>query len=167
MKVSMGNIANISGASGEYLCGTELLRPVAGKGFMFDPFLLGGKAPTFDYIVHLLNEKGDRTAAFFFLQVKTTQKEPGTSGGYSINFTATDLERAKSLKAPFFLCVVDRSVTRSEKIFIKGVDSTRTKGISRVAAVYDLTDDKVKIDLYDEVTRLWKAQTFPILTKFI
>jgi hypothetical protein len=163
----MGNIPNISGAAGEYLCGTELLRPVAGRGFLFDPFLLGGKAPTFDYMVHLLDTNGNRTGAFFFLQVKTTQKQPGLSGTYSVMFSAADVKRASAQKIPFFLCVVDRAVTRSEKIFIMGVDSMRKKGISRIAPIYDLADDAVKIALFDEVTRLWKSQPVPALTKFI
>lgn len=61
----MSNITNLSGKAGEFLCGMELMRPVAGARFLFDAYLLGGNAPTFDYIVFLADANGDRTGAFF------------------------------------------------------------------------------------------------------
>lgn len=143
------------------------MRPVAARRFLFDAYLLGGKAPTFDYIVYLVGLNGDRTGPFFFLQVRTTTKTPKQGVAYGIDFSATDVKRAQATKIPFFVCVVDRSVTRCEKFFIMGVDSKRTAGITRLAPVHDLATDAVKIDLYNELTRLWDAQTTPALAKFI
>lgn len=163
----MSNLSNLSGSAGEYLCGTELMRPVAGPRFLFDAYLLGGKAPTFDYIVYLVDANGDRTGPFFFVQVKTTSTTPRKGTGYPVAFNAADVRRAQATKVPFFICVVDRSVTGKEKFYIKGVDSKRTKGIARVAPIHDLALNSVKIDLFDEVTRLWAAQAIPALAKFI
>lgn len=143
------------------------MRPVAGPRFLFDAYLLAGKAPTVDYIVYLLDPSGDRTGPFFFVQVKTTKQRPRPGTGYLIQFSATDVQRAQATKIPCFVCVVDCLLTRCEKIFIKGVDSKRSKGMARLAPTYDLAADVVKIDLYDEVTRLWALQTMPALAKFI
>jgi len=163
----MSNINNLSGKAGEYLCGAELMRPVAGPRFLFDAYLLGGNAPTFDYIVYLIDGNGDRSGEFFFIQVKTTSTSPPPGQGYPVGFSASDVQRALATKTPFFVCAVDRSTIGSEKFFIKGVSSTRTKGIARIATTYDLATDAVKLDLYNEVVQLWATQAVPSLTKLI
>lgn len=143
------------------------MRPVAGSRFLFDAYLIGGNEPTLDYIVYLVDSSGDRTGAFFFVQVKTTTTSPKPGTGYSVGFTAGDVKRAQLMKTPFFVCPVDRSVIGSEKFFIKGVASNRTTGISRLSPVHDVATDVVKLDLYNEVTRLWTGQTCLPLAKFI
>lgn len=143
------------------------MRPVAGPRVLFDTYLLGGNAPTFDYIVYLVDVNGERTGPFFFVQVRTISKSPKSGNGYPVGFSAADVKRALATKIPFFVCAVDRSVAGSEKFFIKGVDSKRTRGIARLAAKYDLTTDDVKLGLYDEVTRVWASQAIPALAKFI
>lgn len=140
---------------------------VPGPRVLFEPYLIGGKAPTFDYIVYLLDASGHRSGPFFFVQVKTTDQRPQPGDPYPIKFTATDVARAIATKVPFFLCVVDRSAKQQARMFVRGVDSKRTKGISRVAARHDLTTDAVKIAIYDEVERLWKTQGTPALSVFI
>ncbi|MGV7211521.1 hypothetical protein ACLB1G_27090 [Oxalobacteraceae bacterium A2-2] len=162
----MNNLKNLIGTTGEYLCGAELMRPVAGGLFLFDAYLMGGTAPTFDYIVYLLDMYCDRSGPFFFLQVKTTFR-PNRGAPYLIDFSARDVKRAQATKIPFFLCVIDLSVPRFEKFFIKGVDSTRTKGIARVAPRFDLASDAVKLGIHKEVTRLWAVQQTPALAEFI
>lgn len=164
----MSNLTNLYGKAGEYLCIAEFMRPVMGPSgprLLFDAHLIGGNAPTFDYIIYLVDATGDRTGAFFFVQVKTTSKTPAAGIGYPVAFSALDVRRALATKVPFFVCAVDRAVTGAEKFFIKGVDSKRTKGIARLAPVHDLTTDAVKNDLYDEVELLWAAQVTPVLTK--
>lgn len=163
----MSNIAYLFGKAGEFLCGGELLRPVAGSRYLFDVCFLGGDAPTFDYIVYLLDEDGRRTGPFFFLQVKTTAKTTSNGTGYPIRFSAADVRRAHTTKVPFFVCVVDRSAGRGAKLFIKGVESTRTRGIATLAPDHDLETDAVKLDLYREVTRLWARRSVPRLKKLI
>lgn len=143
------------------------MRPVAGPRLLFDAYLPGGNAPTLDYIVYLVNANGDRTGALFFVQVRTIATPPKGGNGYLVGFSAIDVKRALATKIPFFVCVVDRSVTGIERFFIKGVDSKRTRGIARLPAKYDLTTDAVKLGLYDEVTRVWASQAIPALAKFI
>lgn len=163
----MGNFQNISGAAGEYLCGMELMRPVARRGFMFAPVLLGGKEPTFDYLVYLLDSNGDRYGPFFFLQVKSTTKNADRNGNYSLALSTIDIHRATASKVPFFVCIVDRSKIRQERFFILGVDSRRTTGITRLASRHDLATDQVKVELHEEVERLWALQSVPSLSKLI
>lgn len=167
----MGNSENIIGLGGEYLCGAELMRPVLRSrsrlSFLFEAVLIGGKEPTYDYVVHLLNRHRQRIGASFFLQVKATMQGLNSSGSYEIDFDAQAVERAHALKLPFFLAVVDRSVTRKEKIFIKGLNAGRTSGIYRVRPQYDLADDAVKVDLYLEVLRLWRKLRVQPLKKFV
>lgn len=159
----MSNLRNLSGRAGEFLCITEFMRATAGQRFLFDALLLGGNAPTFDYIIYLVDSNGDRTGPFFFVQVKTTSKTPKPGTGYPAEFSATDVKRAQATKVPFFICAVDRSIAGSEKFFIKGVDAKRTKGIIRISPVHDLKTDAVKLALYNEVTRVWASQAVPVL----
>lgn len=163
----MSNLKNIYGKAGEFSFGAELMRPVAAPRILFDACLLGGNAPTFDYIVYLVDVNGDRTGPLFFVQVKTISTSPKSGNGYPVGFSATDVKRAQATKIPFFVCAVDRSVSGSEKFFIKGVDSKRTRGIANLAALHDLTTDAVKLGLFDEVTRVWASQAIPALAKFI
>jgi hypothetical protein len=164
---AMGNIQNISGAAGEYLAAMELMRPIATGAFLFDAVLLGGKEPTYDYIVYLLDANSDRYGPFCFLQVKTTTRKPAPGGAYPLAFSATDVARAHASKIPFFVCIVDRAVPRAERIFIKGVDSDRKAGISRLAPTHDLAADAVKLELHQEVERVWSMQSAPVLKRLI
>ncbi|NHZ38058.1 DUF4365 domain-containing protein [Massilia rubra] len=163
----MSNLVYLFGRAGEFLCGGEFLRPVAGSRYLFDVCFLGGNAPTVDYIVYLVDERGTRTGPIFFVQVKTTARAPKNGTGYKVGFSAADVRRAQATKVPFFVCVVDRSTEGRAKFFIKGVESTRTTGIATLAPVHDLATDAVKLDLYQEVTRLWAGQSMPALTKLI
>jgi len=163
----MSNLKNLSGRAGEFLCITEFIRATSTQRFLFDAFLLGGNAPTFDYIIYLVDSHGDRTGPFFFVQVKTTSKKPKPGAGYPAGFSATDVKRAQATKVPFFICAVDRSTSGHEKLFIKGVDSKRTRGIIRILPIHDLATDTVKLALYNEVTRVWASQAVPALAAFI
>jgi hypothetical protein len=163
----MGNIQNISGAAGEYLAAAELMRPTSGGAVLFDAVLLGGKEPTYDYIVYLLDAKSERFGPFFFLQVKTTTSDPTPGGAYRFSFSAVDVARAQASKIPYFVCIVDRAVPRAERIFVKGVDSKRKAGISRFPPAFDLATDAVKLEMHEEVERLWSMQSMPVLTRLI
>jgi hypothetical protein len=143
------------------------MRPVAGPRFLFDAYLLSYNAPTFDYIVYLVDANGDRTGPFFFVQVKTTSRTPVVGMGYSVKFSLDDVKRAQATKVPFFLCIVDRAVKGDEKFYIKGVDSRLSSGIFRLFPEYDLTADAVKLELYREVERVWGTQIIPVLAKFL
>ncbi|UOD28822.1 hypothetical protein INH39_25780 [Massilia violaceinigra] len=163
----MSNVAYLFGKAGEFLCGGELLRPLSGSRYLFDVYFLGGNAPTFDYIVYLLDEGGRRTGHFFFLQVKTTARTARSRTGYPIRFSAADIRRAQATKVPFFICVVDCSAGRRAKFFIKGLESTRTRAIATLSPDHDLETDAVKLDLYREVTRLWARRRVPALKRLI
>ncbi|NQE49921.1 hypothetical protein [Herbaspirillum rubrisubalbicans] len=175
----MGNFQNIIGAGGEFLCGIELMRPVVlcpefnngfpgtGLGYLFEALHFGGKEPTYDYLVYLLDANAQRRGPFFFLQVKTTLKTPTDGGTYGLRFTASDVARAKAMKTPFFIGIVDRTSKDNEKIYVKGIAATRSKGIFRLKPVHDLADDTVKIDLYNEVFRLWTLQNTPLLSRLL
>lgn len=173
----MGNLKNIIGAGGEYLCGIELMRPVTPSpclhigfqpgevGYLFEALHFGGKEPTYDYLVYLLDAHAQRLGPFFFLQVKTTLKALDTTGTYSLRFSARAVARARAMKTPFFVGIVDRSATSREKIYVKGIDATNSKGIARLEPLHDLADDAVKISIYNEVSRVWALRNNPPLTR--
>lgn len=163
----MNNLSNLKGRAGEFLCISEFMRPIAGQRLLFDACLLGYNAPTFDYIVYLVDASGDRIGPFFFVQVKTTSKTPPAGAGYSVRFTLADVKRAQATKVPFFLCVVDCAAKGREKFFIRGVDWKLSHGIFRLLPEYDLTVDAVKLQLYHEVERVWAYQMTPMLAKFL
>ncbi len=163
----MSNVAYLFGKAGEFLCGGELLRPLSGSRYLFDVYFLGGNAPTFDYIVYLVDEGGRRTGPFFFLQVRTTARTTRNGTAYPIRFSAANVRLAQASKVPFFICVVACSAGRRAKFFIKGVESTRTRAIATLAPDHDLETEAVKLDLYREVTRLWARRSVPALKKLI
>jgi len=134
---------------------------------MFRPIRLGKDEPTVDLIVFLLDADGDQKGPFFFLQVKATSTGPRPDGTYEICFSALDVRRAQAMKVPFFLCVVDRSIPAKRRIYIKGVDSMRKRGIYRLAPRDDLTSAAVKKALHDEVTRIWAVRCVPCFQKLI
>lgn len=68
--------------------------PVPGPRVLLEPYLIGGKAPTLDYIVYLLDASGHRSGPFFFVQGKTTDQRPQPGDPYPIKFAATDVDRA-------------------------------------------------------------------------
>lgn len=170
-KTRMGNIQNIVGVSGEFFVATEILRPVTlatqAKGFLFEPVLFGGKEPTLDYIIYLLDMNAQRFGPFFFLQVKTTRTGPNLAGSYNVQFPRDAVSRAKNMKIPFFVCVVDVSDAGNERIYIRGVEASRMRGISTIDTRFDLRSDSIKIELFKEVTRIWSQQTSPALTALI
>jgi len=175
----MGNLKNIIGTGGEYLCGIELMRPVipsAGlpcgfqpgeAGCLFEALHFGGKEPTYDYVVYLLDATARRLGPFFFLQVKSTFKAPGAAGAYALRFNANAVKRAHAMKTPFFVGIVDRSTARRERIYVKGIDARQSKGIARLAPHHDLAEDAVKIAIYNEVRRVWSLRNNPPLTQLI
>lgn len=160
----MGNASNICGEAGELDCSSELMNPVAGRGVLFRPISLGENEPTADFLVFLLSPEGKQNGPFFFLQVKSTSAGPRPDGSYGIAFSAGDIRRAQAMKVPFFLCVVDRSSPK-RRMFVKGVDSKRKRGIYCLAPQHDLMEDAVKEALYDEVTRVWSKRRMPCLGK--
>ncbi|WP_413458212.1 hypothetical protein [Herbaspirillum huttiense] len=176
---TMGNLKNIIGAGGEYLCGIELMRPVIASAFLprgflpaeggclFEALHFGGKEPTYDYVVYLLDATARRLGPFFFLQVKTTLKTPDITGAYAMRFSAAAVARAHAMKTPFFVGIVDRSTARREKIYVKGIDARQSKGIASLAPLHDLAEDAVKIAIYNEVCRVWALRNNPPLTQLI
>lgn len=157
----MGNDSNISGEAGEIDCASELMAPIAQGGVLFRSIALGRNEPTADLLVFLLTPEGKQSGPFFFLQIKTTSTGPRPDGSYDFTFGATDVRRAQAMKVPFFLCIVDRSIHPTRRMFLKGVDSRRKRGIYRLVPKHDLTTDAVKRALHDEVKRIWAYRRMP------
>jgi len=155
----MGNISKIRGQAGELDCASEFMSEVAGRGVLFHPVALAENEPTADHLVFLLSPTGELSGPFFFVQVKSTSKGPRADGSYTYSFSAQDVQRAHAMKVPFLLCLVDRSIPNERRIFIKGVDSKRKRGIYRISTKYDLRTDAVKIALHREVTRAGHCKT--------
>jgi len=163
----MDNLSNILGEAGEHACASELMVAVAGRGALFRSIPLSKVEPTADLLVFLLSPNGEKSGPFFFLQIKTTATGLQSDGSYSYSFEAKDVQRAQSMRVPFFLCVVDQSVLNERHMFIKGVDSKRRQGIYRLRPHYDLTIDAVKVALHDEVSRIWAERSVPRLVKLV
>lgn len=143
------------------------MNPVAGRGVLFRTIALGEAEPTVDFMVFLLDQNNKQGSEFFFLQVKTTEVGPRHDGSYACSFSAREVQRARAMKVPFFICVVDRSDPSVRRIFIKGVDSKRHAGTYSVAPLYDLKTDTVKVTLYEEVKRIWAMQKLPRLQELV
>jgi hypothetical protein len=142
-----------SGELGELLARVHLSRPVGG-GYgraLFQATPLGGKYPTVDLIVDVLDEES-ASIGFFFAQVKSTQS--ASEGGARLSLTI-DVERYRRLtrlRAPAYLIGVD---INNERSYLMAAMPPAPETVPSIPRDYELTDDKIRVTLYEEVVAFW------------
>jgi hypothetical protein len=114
---------------------------------------LGGKYPTVDFLVDVVDDR-DASIGFFFAQVKgTTSSDPSTSR-LRVEVRRDRCDALVKLPAPTFLIGVDVIAARS---YVVAAHRPRTTKVSSITKTYCLSDDAVKIGLYEEVLSYWEA----------
>lgn len=142
-----------SGELGELLARVHLSRPVGGRyrRALFQATPLGGKYPTVDLIVDVLNRDGE-PAGFFFAQVKATQSASAGGARLSLTVEAERYRRLTRLGAPAYLIGVD---VREERSWIVAAAAPARASVPSIPRDYPLTDDKIRVTLYREVAAYW------------
>ena len=142
-----------SGELGELLARLHLSRPVAGRyrRALFQATPLGGKYPTVDLTVDVLDPNSE-SVGFFFAQVKATQS--ASPGGTRLSLTV-DIERYRRLtrlRVPGYVIGVDVTGGRS---YIVAATPPAPGTLRSISRDYPLTDDKIRVALYREVVSFW------------
>lgn len=154
---------NSVGQRGEKAAETSLCRPSANTPeYQFRPIPLGDKAELFDFVVHLLDSDNNILGAHFFAQVKTTETPATVS--CNARFSKDEVAKAVTFKTPSYLIGVDASDPAAEKIFVKGIDYDRTKGISKVSCTQSLDNDRIRDSIYQEVLAHFDAAAYSFKT---
>jgi hypothetical protein len=106
--------ANQSGDLGELLARVHLSRPVGGpyRRALFEATPLGGKYPTVDLIVDVLDPESE-PVGFFFAQVKATQSASHAGARLSLTIETDRYRRLTRLRPPAYLIGVDVGDERS------------------------------------------------------
>ena len=125
---------------------------------LFRATFLGEKYPTVDFIVDVLDHR-DRSLAFFFVQVKGTAGANASSGRIPVDVAAERFNLLVRIPAPTFVIGVD---VVAETSFLVAAHRSRKSNVSSITKAYCLSDDEVKIKLYEEVLAFWRLNR-PIL----
>jgi len=113
---------------------------------------LGEKTELLDFLVLLVNKDDQALGPHFFLQVKATAgKTEDDDPSIAAKFSAEEVERVKNWKVPTYVAAVDLSRPERELIHIRGISSSRTKGIASVKKALSLDDRNVRKNIYKEV----------------
>ena len=140
---------NHVGNLGEAVVSLLFGRKTGGR-YRFGVQFLGAKAQLLDFLIELLDEGGAPFGPYFFVQVKCT--EDGDVGGSApAVFTAAEVSNAQKKLVPVYLAAVRIVDEDSEEVFILAVDSSLEKGIAVVPNFFPLTDNSVRLKIYDEV----------------
>ncbi|MEX1230463.1 MAG: DUF4365 domain-containing protein [Planctomycetaceae bacterium] len=153
------------GTLGELIAAAALSRPVGGQfdRVLFRAIPLGDKYPTADFLVDLL-EKDGSTIGFFLAQVKSTNALSGKKKSLPIAIQARGFNTLVRLPVPTYVIGVD--IATDESYLIAAI-CERRRSLSHIKKSYNLSDDSVRIDLYEEVTSFWKAvRRIPHPTRF-
>ena len=142
-----------SGYLGELLASVHLSRPVGGRyrRALFQATILGGKYPTVDLIVDVLDTNSE-PVGFFFAQVKATQSASQTGTRLSLTVEWERYRLLTRLRAPAYMIGVDHQAERS---YIVAATSPVPPTIPSIPRDYPLTDDKIRVVLYKEVVSYW------------
>jgi hypothetical protein len=130
------------------ICRTNGNRPY------FWPHFLGEKCETFDFLVELF-DAGEKTP-FFFVQVKTTQKDFTRSQAparLKVGVSEKDIRRMVAYPAPTYVVGVHED---QERAFIVSVHGTMSRAIPSITTAYELNDNTLK-QLWDEVREFWQG----------
>lgn len=147
--------SNQIGELAELFAAIDLTRPVGGRYQrpLFRATSLGGKYPTVDFLVDVVDEK-DMAIAFFFAQVKGTGVARPSDARLPVEVTRDRYNALVRLPAPTFLIGVD---IHAEESFLVAAHRARRAKVSSIAKAYGLRDDAVRIRPYEEVLSYWDA----------
>jgi hypothetical protein len=148
--VKIVSTANHLGNLGEYVV-SLLFRRTVNDVYRFSVTFLGAKAQLLDFMVNLLDANGSEYGPFFFLQVKTSAKQPSRKQGIPARFSANEVSRACARKVPVYLAAVGRLSDDLEDIFIIGVDASLQGGVRRVPKIFSLALKETRLTIHDEV----------------
>ena len=143
------------GELAERIAAVDLTRPVSGiyRRPLFRVAPLGGKYPTVDFLVDVVDDR-DASIGFFFAQVKGTVSIGPPASRLPIEVRRDRYNALVRLSAPSFIIGVD---VTAELSYIIAAHRVRTARVSSIAKTYCLRDDAVKIGLYEEVLSYWDA----------
>lgn len=117
----------------------------------FDPHHLGEKCQTFDYLVELLGTAF--TPAYFFAQVKATQKGyTKQAAELKVGVAADDVRKMVNCPVPTYLIGVDEPAGLAYLVSVHG----RRGAINSIPTTHPLTPANLK-RLWAEVSDHWKA----------
>lgn len=141
------------GRLAELIVETAMCRPVSGRGGrpLFRVVGLGEKYPTADFLVDVIDSTGG-TVGVFLAQVKGTETPPGRRGRLPIRVKRESFNQLVELPLPTYVVGVD--VVR-EQAFVVAADTARRTQVSSISTAFNLGDDRVKMDLSDEVQGFW------------
>ena len=158
----MASLNDLVGDRGESEVQTELLRETNDSRYprnLFLPQFLGGKSPTFDFLVYLLDRRQEPYGPHFFLQVKTT-KIASTTSFCNARFGRALVRRGVAMKVPSYLVAADISSSRTCKLYVTGISHDRTMGFATVPVAHELSHARIKFALYDEVNDCFSSSPY-------
>lgn len=158
----MSFINNLIGDRGESEVQTALLTPVRRAGYPEQPFLplfLGAKAPLFDFVVYLLDARGQRLGSHFFVQVKSTSTA-ATNQSCAVKMGKASAITATKFRCPSYLIGADVSKKTSCDLYVMGISHTQSTTILSVPVIHSLKDDTTKVLIYDEVCANFAASAY-------
>ncbi len=133
-----------------------------GRNFpYFRCHFLGEKTATFDYLVEL-EEAGETTPWFFFIQVKAT-KQGRTKRGQprlKVKVEKEHVLRMAKYPAPTYVVGIDEP---QEKAYIVAVFGTMNRAIASLPTAHELSCDNLK-RLWDEVKGFWSCRDMVMQT---
>jgi len=151
------NLADYIGSRGEAIAVsrmTKMSRTNAGLPYFY-PHFLGEKCETFDFLVEIVDE--DAQIAFFFAQVKTTQKDltkTQVPQRLRIEVSDRDIQRMASYPAPTYIIGVHEP---QERVFAVRVLATMNRAIPSITTAHELNDSTME-RLWDEVRAYWRQR---------
>lgn len=132
----------------------RLTRTVGGKYKhpLFYPNFLGDKYPTADLIVNLL-DNNSKTIGFFFAQVKGTATSKAKAKRLGVTVDLDKYKQLVSIPLPTYVIGVD---TEANEVYLIGAMKATSKALSSMTKRHDLSDEAVRIKLYNEVLANYK-----------
>ena len=152
------------GDVGELVTALALSRPVMGRFRrpLCRPTRLGAKYPAADFLVDALSPDS-RSAGFFFVQVKSTNK-PGSPARLPLTANAAKLATLSRMPVPTYVIGVNVKV---EEAFIAAAFGPRQVRPHSITKRFPLSADTVIVDLYREVLTHWTTRSRrPTKTRF-
>lgn len=150
---------NQVGIRGEALFRKIITKWCDDRIWFIDTFL-GDKFEAKDYLVTLLDEKGEKDATFY-VQVKATSM--GYTGAESdkrlrANVTPDDIESLKGANAPVYVMGID---IIDEKAYLVGVTET-TDALWGIPATHLIDDCTAIKKLWSEVKSFWQGRSMTL-----
>lgn len=152
---------NHLGNLGEDVVSLLLSRKIE-NAYRFSTKFLGEKTQLLDFVVNLLDAKGSEYGPFFFMQVKTTESVTLGGSGIPARFSSAEVRAAQARKVPVYLVAVESLNDDAENVYVLGIDSSLSAGITVVPRLFSLKQHETRTTIYDEVHAYFQlhAQAF-------